>query len=482
MKLSIRHRLRRRDFVKYLGSAALALPSLELFEGEVRAQAVPKKAKFAIFLYTNDGVNNKNFWPTSPDPTSSVTLGVFKAKAEGGVGARNYKDKMLVLGPKLASPGVPAADAGLTYNTKPAQHRANICITGSAVNLPLNADQFTVNNKIDGPSLDFVLGTTLQTDPASATPFPFLNFGIHPIGGDTPSEINFDNSGQPIARMTSADEVMKRVFGGMTGGAGSPDAVAGLRKHTAVTDFLNQRFATLRNELSPYDKQIIDHHLTSLRAYEDRTARLLMSQANPDALCKGPAADKILTDETSLRTGADTQFLAPFFLQSVVIAFACNLTRVASVTFGYPGGGGEGGLRMPWLGFTDAQHSVSHHGNTEDKLRKYGAMNKWTAEQVVFLLDQLATIPLASGGTLLDQTVVYYFNRHGDGNGHTNFALPNVLLGGAGGYFKMGQALALDKTGPTRVLLSVAHSMGVMLPTFGKGMHAETTELLDIKA
>src|SRR6266545_3793048 len=222
MKLSIRHRLRRRDFVKYLGSAALALPSLELFEGEVRAQAVPKKAKFAIFLYTNDGVNNK--------------------------------DKMLVLGPKLASPGVPAADAGLTYNTKPAQHRANICITGSAVNLPLNADQFTVNNKIDGPSLDFVLGTTLQTDPASATPFPFLNFGIHPIGGDTPSEINFDNSGQPIARMTSADEVMKRVFGGMTGGAGSPDAVAGLRKHTAVTDFLNQRFATLRNELSPYDK------------------------------------------------------------------------------------------------------------------------------------------------------------------------------------------------------------------------------------
>src|SRR6266542_4309572 len=150
MKLSIHNRLRRRDFVKWIGSAALALPSLELFEGEVRAQAVPKRAKYAIFLYTNDGVNNPNFWPSGPDPTSSVTLGAFKSKAEGGVGARNYKDKILVMGPQLASPGVPTTDTGLTYNVKPAQHRANVCITGSATNLPLNADQFTANNKIDG--------------------------------------------------------------------------------------------------------------------------------------------------------------------------------------------------------------------------------------------------------------------------------------------------------------------------------------------
>jgi len=427
-------------------------------------------------------VNNPNFWPSGPDPTSSVTLGAFKSKAEGGVGARNYKDKILVMGPQLASPGVPTTDTGLTYNVKPAQHRANVCITGSATNLPLNADQFTANNKIDGPSLDYVIGTTLKTqDAANATLFDYLNFGIHPIGGDTPSEINFDNSGNPIPRMQSAAEVMKVVFG-MMGGAGNPDAAGALRKQTAITDFLNQRFSTLQPQLSPYDRQVLDHHLTSLRKYEDRTARILMMQANPSGTCKGPATDKIVTDDTSLRTGADTQFLAPFFLQSIVTAFACNMTRVATVTFGYPGGGGEGGLRMPWLGFTDAQHSVSHHGGTADKLMKYGKMNRWTAEQVCFLLDQLAATPLASGGTLLDQTVVYYFNRHGDGNGHTNFALPNVLLGGAGGYFKMGQALSLGKTGPTKVLISVAHSMGVMLSTFGHGANMETTELLDIKA
>jgi hypothetical protein len=199
------------------------------------------------------------------------------------------------------------------------------------------------------------------------------------------------------------------------------------------------------------------------------------------AACAGPDASKVPVDDTSVRTGADTQLLAPFFLQSIATAFNCNMAKVASVTFGYPGGGGAGGLRMPWLGFTDAQHSVSHHGNTADKLRKYGLMNAWTVSQVKLLMDDLAAIPTQSG-TLLDDTTIYLFNRHGDGNGHTNFALPNVILGGTGGYFKMGQVLALPKTSPTQVLISIANAMGVDLKTFGSGAFMDVTPLPGIAA
>ena len=189
--------------------------------------------------------------------------------------------------------------------------------------------------------------------------------------------------------MASADEVTKRLFGGMVAtGGGDADAAGQLRKHTAVTDFLNARFGTLKGELGAYDRQVIDKHLTSLRAFENRRAQLLGMRSNPGAACGLPAtAAKVPADETSVRTGADTQFLAPFFLQSIATAFNCGMTRVASVTFGYPGGGGAGGLRMPWLGFTDAQHSVSHHGNGAEKLRKYGLMNAWTHSQVKLLLD-----------------------------------------------------------------------------------------------
>ena len=476
MRLSIHRRLRRRDLMKVIGSAALALPLLELFEEEVKAQETPKKAKFAVFLYTPDGVNNKAFWPTDQDPSNSPTLSVFAP----------YKDKMIVFGPRFGSPGVPTADTGLTYMVKPAQHRANMTLSASSKNLPLNADQFNAVNKIDVPSVDYLIGMALATaDGANATIFPYLNFGMHPIGGDTPSEINFDMNGSPLPRMASADEVWKRLFQGMTGSnPGAPGAASELRKLNAVTDFLNSRFGTLRPELSAYDRQVIDGHLASLRSFSDRRARLLMSQTNPVAMCGGPsgAMGMVPVDATSVRTGADTQFLSPFFMQSIATAFACNMTKVATVTFGYPGGGGEGGLRMPWLGFTDALHAVSHHGGGADKLTKYQKMNGWIASQVKYLMDQLAAVSLPTGGTLLDQTVLYWYNRHGDGNAHTNFALPNVLLGGTGGYFKMGQVLSLDKTSPTKVLISIANSMGVTLPSLGSGGLKDTAPLSGITA
>jgi hypothetical protein len=475
MKLSIHRHLRRRDLLKVVGSAALALPLLELFEDEVKAQAVPKQAKFAVFLYTADGVNNPAFWPTGQDPSASPTLSVFAP----------YKSKMIVFGPRFGSPGVPNTDTGLTYSVKPAQHRANMTLSASSVNLPLNPDQFSAVNKIDGPSVDYIIGTSIAaTEGANAPIYPYLNFGMHPIGGDTPSEINFDKNGSPLPRMASADEVWKRLFQGMGGSnPGAAGAASELRKLNAVTDFLNSRFGTLRPDLSAYDKQVLDGHLASLRSFSDRRARLLMAQTNPVAMCSGPSAamGMVPTDDTSVRTGADTQFLSPFFMQSIATAFACNMTRVATVTFGYPGGGGEGGLRMPWLGFTDALHAVSHHGNGADKLMKYQKMNAWIASQVKYLMDQLAAVQTPNG-TLLDQTVLYWYNRHGDGNSHTNFALPNVLLGGAGGYFKMGQVMSLDKTSPTKVLISIANSMGVNLPSLGSGGLKDTAPLSGITA
>jgi hypothetical protein len=54
-------------------------------------------------------------------------------------------------------------------------------------------------------------------------------------------------------------------------------------------------------------------------------------------------------------------------------------------------------------------------------------MSNWIAGQVAGLMDRLAAIPSATGtGTLLDETTIYWFNRHGDGDSHANFALPNV--------------------------------------------------------
>ncbi len=477
MKLSSRQGLRRRDLIQWLGSAALALPYLELFEGEARAQAAAgATSKFAVFCYTPDGVNENAFWPTGT--TTSFQLSPILSPFEP------FKDKMLILGPQMNG-ATPVSGTGLTYADRTPQHQAPVtlsarvgrgcssvglfCSADKDFGLPYVVDQAMANNRIDGPSIDQVIAASVQ----GGSLFSSLNFGVHPVGGGTPSDINYASDGTPLKRMATADEAWNRVLGMPV--MGPSTSSTDLHKLAAFTNYLHGRFATLRPQLSAYDRQLLDGHLSSLGTYEDRKSRLLMmSQA---AACTPPVKAAVPTDADSVRTGADTQFLSPFFMDMIATAFACNLTKVASMTFGYPGGGDAGGLRMPWLGFTEPLHQISHHGNVPTNLDKYMKMNRWVASQVAYLMAKLAAIPDGTGKTLLDQTTIYWFNRHGDGNAHSNTNLPNILLGGTGGYFKMGRYLQLPATSPTQVLVSIANAMGVNVPTFGEHMLAATSPL-----
>lgn len=476
MKLSTRRLMTRRELARSLGTAALALPCLELFgRREVAAQGAGKVAKYAVFCYTPDGVNQGAFWPTggTTDFALSPILTPFQA----------YRDKLLVLGPEMAN-GKPKNGTGLTYSGPTPQHQAPItmsarvgkgcenggeaCIAGKRGLRYL--DQSTAVNNIDGPSIDSVIGKAVLGDSL----FTNLNLGLHPIGGDTPSDINFDENGQSLKRLATADEAWNRLFGMMMDPSAS--VTAAKNKHTAVTNFLHARFDSLKPQLSTYDRQVLDSHLTSLFAYEEQVRRRL------DSTCEPPVRANVPTDDTSVRTGADTESLCPFYMDLISSAFACDLTKVASVTFGYPGGGDAGGLRMPWLGFTDPLHSVSHHGDDPTKLSKYAQMHTWIATQIAGLMDRLAKINDANGVPLLDQTVIYWFNRHGDGNAHTNYALPNVLLGGAGGHFQMGRYLQLPATSPTKVLIAIANAMGVDVASFGEEEFTETAALAGLSA
>jgi hypothetical protein len=475
MKLSAHAHIRRRDLVRLIGGAALFLPGLELFEREARAQTTPKRSKFAVFCYTPNGVNQNAFWPTGT--TTSFTLSSTLRPFEP------YKDKMLLLGPQMNG-AAPRQDTGLAYISATPQHQAPVTLAARAGHsctgqfcvgtLGLSyLNQETANNQIDGPSIDQVIAKAVKGD----STFASLNFGMHPIGGDTPSDINFREDGTSLERLAGADEAWTHVFGNPTTDGGT--APSPLKKLDAVTNFLHARFETLRPALSAADRDTLDAHLTALRTYEERQRARLTGLGDPGNMaCTNPMRATVRTDADSIRTGADTETLSPFFMDIITTAFACNLTKVASVTFGYPGGGDAGGLRMPWLGFSDPLHFVSHHAGNAEKLDRYARMNAWVAGQVAGLMRRLSAMPSATGtGTLLDETTIYWFNRHGDGDIHANFALPNIILGGTGGYFQMGRWLQLPATNPTQVLISIANAMGVDVPTFGEPSYAASAPL-----
>jgi hypothetical protein len=457
----------RRALLARMGGAAFALPFLEI-ERAARGAAAPppptarKPPKNLIIFYTPNGVYHQNYWPMGGETDFQLNVAMEPLQ--------KYRDKLIIVGPQFSGTGrAPMAGTGLKHIVKnsgagghPPQHQAQVFLTGDPVKFPYAAqtgDGLTVHTA--QPSLDQMVANTI----GAHNRFRSLEFGLHPVGGDTPSTINFAMDGSPMPRMVDSAAAWTRVFGGvMDAPAGGAAAMGPDQRRVAVSNFLGKRFASLTPKLGRADRTALDQHLAAIREVE---ARVL---ATPPLAGKGCAPSAVKLDPVP--TGAafsEVPAVATNFEQMIALAFACDLTRVATVTFGYPGGGGVGGLHPVWLGINNAHHQLSHHGGDAAKTGPLTQLMKWFGLQVAQMLDQLARYPHPDGdGTLLDHTLVFWGSRHGEGNGHTNESIPCLLAGGGAEVFgPTGRFLNLPGTNWCSLLLSLARAYGVQTAGFG---------------
>jgi len=150
-----------------------------------------------------------------------------------------------------------------------------------------------------------------------------------------------------------------------------------------------------------------------------------------------------------------------------VLALTCGMTNVATVQLSHT----VGPTVFTWLDQTDGHHSLSHAAN-EDALNvaNFIACERWYAEQFGYLLDQLSSAEdPETGASMLDDTLVFWAQELGDGRMHTCEAVPWVLAGNAGGYFRNGRMVDLAGVTHDSVLVSIAHAFGLELETMGVG-------------
>lgn len=148
----------------------------------------------------------------------------------------------------------------------------------------------------------------------------------------------------------------------------------------------------------------------------------------------------------------------------MVNSFVSDFSRIATLQYT----NSVGQARMRWLGIEDGHHSLSHEGDDDkDAQEKLTKINTWFAEQLAYLVKRLAETPEPGGpGSLLDNTQIVWGNELGKGNSHTLDNIPFVLLGG-GSDFKTGRSLKFNKVPHHRLLMSLAHSFGHHVETFG---------------
>jgi hypothetical protein len=268
---------------------------------------------------------------------------------------------------------------------------------------------------------------------------------------------------------TSPGSIFDRLFPNGSAPAGKQqapterDQIRSARK--SVLDFVSQEYGLVSSRLGKEDRARLDMHRELIRDLEMRVGALSsLSCTAPDGVGNGG-------------NQLDT---AKAFADMTAAAFACDLTRVATIQiqqldndeFGAPPG--------------DVHQDFAHQTDTDDNAaEQMGKYNAKHAEVFGYLLDGLKRYT-DGNGTLLDSTAVVWVSELAVGP-HDLDKIPIVMAGSCGGYFRTGRYVSYaqdlpnphehpdwgDKAsrpiglGHSHLLISLMQAMGLSNNTIG---------------
>jgi hypothetical protein len=248
------------------------------------------------------------------------------------------------------------------------------------------------------------------------------------------------------------DDSPHNVFDRMFGDVGDPVL---LERRQRLIDINRGEINDLRARLGMEERHGLDAHLEAL----DSVERAISGDSSCDSPVTPAYYDVNANDNFAL--------VAQQQLDLAVQSLACGMTNVASVQLSHT----VGPTVFTWLDQSDGHHSLSHAANEDTaNVANFIACERWYAEQFAYLLDQMATsVDPATGGSLLDNTLVLWAQELGDGRMHTCESVPWVLAGSGGGFFRTGRSLNLGGSTHDGVLVSLAHAFGLDIETMGVG-------------
>ena len=237
-------------------------------------------------------------------------------------------------------------------------------------------------------------------------------------------------------------------------GATAEERVAIVRQKRSILDFITERTHALQMELGASDKVLLDGYLDTVREIERRV------QLAQNRDLSGVEAPEIPAAEQDIAIDKEVRLL----FDLIAVAYQADLTRVASYIMI-----GEGTNRTyNHIGVPDSFHPLSHHADYVDRLEKLVKIQRYHMERFADFVAKLAATPDGEG-TLLDHSMLLYGSNMSNSNLHSNYPLPNILVGGGNGKMKLGgQHIVLpEKTPIANLHLTVLQKIGVERDKFG---------------
>jgi len=465
-------RLSRRMFLRSSTGAALALPLLNDVGRAARAQTMTPPKRLVI-IFTPNGTIPQGWTSTGAGATFQLgeILTPLAAHKNDIVAVPN-----LDMSAAMDGPGGDAHGLGI-----------GCMLTGTEL---LAGNQFLAG--MGGPGSGWPGGQSVDQYIAdkvgTTTKFRSLEFSIKRAAGTIWTRMSYRAAGQPVTPYDDPQVAFDAIFGDL-----GVDAAVLARRQTLrknVLDGVMGEFRSLSSSLSGSDKRKVEAHLASISDIQSRLTVIPPTSGS----CVKPARPTLSASQEVLRSAdgmeimnqaadADVPQRQIVWRQLMVMALACDLTRVASFIMAPS----RSDIFLNWLnlpGVATSHHGYSHQDNTYGSTAAQALVkiNQWYAGQIANLITDMKAVREGTG-TMWDNTVLLWCNELGIGSSHTHTNIPFMLAGSAGGYIKTGQTLNIPVGTPhNSLLISLCNAMGLPDTVFGNPKHCMKGPLPGLKA
>jgi Protein of unknown function (DUF1552) len=453
-----RRALGRRAFLTGAGGVAIGLPFLEGLPTR-SAWAQDKPPVFTLFVVGQNGVVNKNFFPSTNGAfttaslagASDIATSVLSPHAQNLLFIKNINYPLRFGKGCGHSEGCVQTLTGLqpgsSGNTAYASGPSADTLIAKALGGPDPLALYSGGKGFIAERISFKAAGAGQVRSADTNPY-LLYSKIVGLGGGAPS-----TPGEP-----STDPVAEELA----------------TKRKSVNDLVRGQLNRLKNlpELSMADRDRLEQHFQAIRDLEVNMGGMVPS----GAVCSTTGLP--VSEYEALRTGfafksANMEQYIRLHLQALAVAFGCNYSRVATVQWGDGTDGTK--YEVPSnAGLGWSFHQISHRMQSDTQ-----SGNNPTAEAAHHEIDTLRMRTLLAGldafkaHGLEGNAQIVWTNTLADGPSHSAHGVPMIVWGSGGGYLKQGTLIDAAGTVNNKVLntLMAAATRDVTMtaPVIGSG-------------
>jgi len=277
-----------------------------------------------------------------------------------------------------------------------------------------------------------------------ATRFPSLNFWKEGM--------SYTRTGVRVPALAKPSDAFRLLF--MDQSADQKEFVrASLNTSGSILDAVREDAKGFERKLGAADKKKLEEYFTSIRETEKKLKVSSEWLDRPKPKVDDPAMKKVGDGARDDKLGGN---LVEIWFDLMFLALQTDSTRIVSATASNCNWGLEG--------VKDSYHTLSHHGQREDKLKQLKIVEQYLMTQLGRFIGKLKDTKQADGSAMLDSTLVLFGSGLGSGSRHTCTNLPLIL---AGGSFKHGQHIdAKSKQPLCNLYLSMLQQMGCKVDRF----------------